>query len=295
MQFHTSHRSLTPRGTFLKTQTEYLTKMPDNIGCYRQFILDGYLDVEHVDNACFSILFGLHNETINIYTHLIPFTLIVIKECLWWSEDVNMLNLYGMAMALCFLSSSYYHIGCCRQPSNYRWYLQIDFFGIFCGFFASVLAGVSCYYSCHGLLRNIYLTIDIIVFCFILFPMLFLYPNRSSFKVKMVLFILVFLLQFIAFCHWMYLYNYSIGNWSLLTEFWYSHGGMFGGYFIGGIIWYFQIPERFYPGKFNIFGHSHQLWHLFIVLASFSWWYGLYNMTLHHSNNTNVCLVILAL
>eukprot|EP01084_Bolivina_argentea_P302368 521902_1 len=132
-KYQTLHRSLS-YNTLLKTQTEYLEKIPHKVGAFRPFILDGYLDVEHVDNPCsqtLSILSGLHNETINIYTHLIPFVLIMIKLCSSYINGVyeNILFLYGITMALCFLSSAYYHIGCCRLPSHYNKFLQIDLFG----------------------------------------------------------------------------------------------------------------------------------------------------------------------
>eukprot|EP01084_Bolivina_argentea_P038489 71167_1 len=287
--YQTLHRSLS-FSTLLKTQTEYLTKIPDDIVSYRPFILDGYLDVEHVDNACWStlsILSGLHNETVNIYTHLIPCILIIIKLYSWYTHGIheNILYFYGITMALCFLTSTYYHIGCCRRPTNYRNFLQIDLFGIFCVFFASVLAGMNCCYSCHPKLQFVYSITNIIIFCFVLFPILFLFPEKTSFRLKRNVFGSLLALELIPTAHWIYLYNYSINDWSLIYEFWYAPLGMFGGYFTGGIIWHFRIPERFYPGKFNIFGHSHQIWHLFIVLASFCWFYGLYDMRVYHNNN----------
>lgn len=36
----------------------------------------------------------------------------------------------------------------------------------------------------------------------------------------------------------------------------------------GAIIFACRIPERWYPGKFDIVGHSHQLWHAAVVLAA---------------------------
>jgi hypothetical protein len=31
------------------------------------------------------------------------------------------------------------------------------------------------------------------------------------------------------------------------------------------------VPERFVPGLLDIFGHSHQWWHIIIVLAFMHW------------------------
>lgn len=36
----------------------------------------------------------------------------------------------------------------------------------------------------------------------------------------------------------------------------------------GAVIYASRVPERWYPGKFDIAGHSHQLWHAAVVLAA---------------------------
>lgn len=37
---------------------------------------------------------------------------------------------------------------------------------------------------------------------------------------------------------------------------------------LGAVTYACRIPERWYPGKFDIAGHSHQLWHAAVVLAA---------------------------
>lgn len=47
-----------------------------------------------------------------------------------------------------------------------------------------------------------------------------------------------------------------------------------GMYLISGtafIIYLTKIPERFFPGKVDYLGHSHQWWHMFILLALYYW------------------------
>ena len=44
--------------------------------------------------------------------------------------------------------------------------------------------------------------------------------------------------------------------------FWYIGGAS---YIIGALMYIKRIPEKFYPGKFDIFGSSHQFFHLFVV------------------------------
>jgi adiponectin receptor len=36
----------------------------------------------------------------------------------------------------------------------------------------------------------------------------------------------------------------------------------------GAMIYKFKIPERFYPGKFDIWFSSHAIWHVFVLLGA---------------------------
>lgn len=44
-------------------------------------------------------------------------------------------------------------------------------------------------------------------------------------------------------------------------------------YGIGAIFYTTRIPERWSPIKFDIFFHSHQIWHVFVFTASFCHYY----------------------
>lgn len=47
-----------------------------------------------------------------------------------------------------------------------------------------------------------------------------------------------------------------------------------GMYFLVGLAFFFyitRIPERFFNGKVDYLGHSHNLWHIIIVLALYHW------------------------
>lgn len=52
----------------------------------------------------------------------------------------------------------------------------------------------------------------------------------------------------------------DISHWSMLS---------FGVYYvIGAIIYAMRFPERFFPGKFDVWFHSHQIFHVLIVIAA---------------------------
>lgn len=47
---------------------------------------------------------------------------------------------------------------------------------------------------------------------------------------------------------------------------------MFGLYGLGALLWKTHVPECFFPGRFDHWLHSHQLWHLCIIAAAYAWY-----------------------
>jgi adiponectin receptor len=52
-------------------------------------------------------------------------------------------------------------------------------------------------------------------------------------------------------------------------------------YIAGGIAYAIRIPERFFPGRFDIVGQSHQILHVAVIAAVYLHFYGL--CSLFHS------------
>lgn len=46
---------------------------------------------------------------------------------------------------------------------------------------------------------------------------------------------------------------------------------MIGLYAIGFCFYFFHIPEKWFPGRFDYWCHSHQIWHLCVVFAILVW------------------------
>jgi adiponectin receptor len=58
------------------------------------------------------------------------------------------------------------------------------------------------------------------------------------------------------------------GAWAVRTAF--GLDALMGAIYLGGAaIYACRIPERWYPGRFDLVGHSHQLWHTAVVLAAY--------------------------
>ena len=62
-------------------------------------------------------------------------------------------------------------------------------------------------------------------------------------------------------------------------------------YCIGAVFYSSKVPERWFPGKFDLIGHSHQIWHLFVLAAAFWHFNGIYKTFLFWHEHNATCLV----
>jgi len=59
-----------------------------------------------------------------------------------------------------------------------------------------------------------------------------------------------------------------IHGWSVMWEVFWRVGTMGATYIVGAIIYFNQIPEKWYPGRLGSYPTSHAIWHLFVLFAT---------------------------
>jgi adiponectin receptor len=94
----------------------------------------------------------MHNETMNIWSHLIGFACVVIGGILttlelFSSTDKSTLEFlafetYLLCAAICLLMSSIYHWFCCLSVDCHDWLLKLDLTGVGLLVSGSFLPGV---------------------------------------------------------------------------------------------------------------------------------------------------------
>lgn len=77
-------------------------------------------------------------------------------------------------------------------------------------------------------------------------------------------------------------------NYQTMPEFPLAHFALGGGiYIFGAFVYSCRFPESLYPGKFDFFGHSHNLWHFFVLTAAIVHYYG--SLELYHERRHFQC------
>ncbi|CCW63324.1 unnamed protein product [Phytomonas sp. EM1] len=263
-----------------------------------EYIITGYRSYYNT-KMCLLSMFRLHNETFNIWTHLAgALIFVVLIVYLFWSllipdylskssfhtvttpygndkpihscEKRSVLpfvifGFYSFGCLICMVCSTCYHtfIGHISEKI-YNWAHMCDYFGIT---FLVVGSFVPfCYYvfSRNPFWRNVYLGMIFSFGVVGLFGPFFRQWTSAAFASKKIMFYVCMVSSgMFPILHIAFLLPKDIGS-PYLTGLLM----MMALYGIGVFFYIFKLPEVFYPGKFDFYFSSHQIWHVFVLAAA---------------------------
>ncbi|SAL95231.1 hypothetical protein [Absidia glauca] len=275
-------------GNTLLTWHQLPAWMHDN-----QYITDSYRRPTGSYKECAKTLFYLHNEYVNIWTHLLGFLLFLglgihflwshsSSDNLTWVDRIYV-GAFIVSALTCLGCSCLFHCFSCHSEHIATIWNRCDYVGIV------TLAVGSCFpliyygFQCHRLYQGS--------------------KNENENKTAIVLmkrfrtpayrrrrtttFIGLACLGLVPGFHGIYLYGYtrSLDTISLINMI------MVGGIYVGGAFLYAaRIPERWSPGTFNLFGSSHQIFHVCVLIALVTHYYGVMKaMAYWHSGGHDIC------
>ena len=259
-----------------------LQEAPEHLRGTNEYIHNGYRKNFDKYKDCLKSIFVVTNESVNIWSHLLGSLLFVfltfsindfvrgIPETAFIDHVV--VTIFCLSFLSCLVLSTTYHIFNCQSREQAEYCFRLDLAGIsvsLCGIYLP-----SYYYSfvCFPFWRVFYSGATILLIVVNILVQVMprrLYVNKLD-KRRILLFVLIGLFGVLPAFHWVVL-NGGIGN-PFVRNF---LPNVFLMYFITGSAFFFyitKIPEIYRPGAFDYLGASHQLWHMFILLA-FIWWY----------------------
>ena len=271
----------------MRSKPYTLLKFEDLPAWYQDnpFCRSGYRPVSESWITCILSLGHLHNESMNIYTHLVPaiglmFGQILIHGGLNYCypqasiADHAVFSIQVNAAIITMLLSTSYHTMLCHSKDVENFMLRVDYVGILTLVLGSFFSGIYVGFYCERVLRRVYWTM--IVSLSLIAATLVLHPKLQSSRYRTYrtwAFISTALSGFAPIFHGLVLYGWS--------EMWVRSGMPY--WFLEGIIygigaWFFltRIPESIWPGRFDIWFSSHQFFHVFVVIASLVHLYGVY-------------------
>ncbi|KAJ3073951.1 hypothetical protein HDU98_000253 [Podochytrium sp. JEL0797] len=242
------------------------------------FILTGYRRIGHSYAACIESLKYVHNETGNFYSHAIGAVFFVILQLCTRTfilepnnaspTDYLIFAMFHFSAVFCLSMSATFHLFCCHSQRVQRNCMKCDYVGIVVLILGSVLATLYYALLCYPAMQTAYMGMMIAA------GVLTIGVNASEYFVgpkyrplRTMLFISIPSLGIIPIFHSILVLE---DDWSTLFHM-ISHPYTFlmlSSYLFGSMLFLFHFPERLYPGYFDYWFQSHQLFHVCVLAGA---------------------------
>ncbi|KAK6387721.1 Adiponectin receptor protein 2 [Exophiala oligosperma] len=245
-----------------------------------KYILSGYRREKANYLEILTSLTFLHNETCNVYTHLIGAVLLPLVATVFLrylgqpqfhnvvSMDYAMFGIYFWCAEICLILSTMYHLMLPHSHQAEQFWHGMDLLGIVVVTVGTFTSGIYYVFFCESSLQKLHW--GIILSTGTVTGVLISNPSLRTprwRKVKVSAFITFGASSFIPLLHGVeryglnYMLEHSGMKWYLLELVFYGTG-------VG--LYAFRIPERLAPGTFDIWGSSHQIFHVAILCAMYT-------------------------
>lgn len=235
------------------------------------FIRASYRAHYSVD-MCIRSLFSIHNETANVWTHLLGLIFFLTFMLYAFATLIKPMMshyvvfiLFSLGCCMCMGCSALFHLFSAHHSEKvYGRMIMMDYFGITCLIIVSFYP--VCYYAftCDPFWRWMYMSIVTALGSIGLVGPFFDFFHHDAF----------FIPRLIIFCSLtgtgifpMVHVNYIMPA-TQSTPLLQGMALMLFLYGIGVVVYVLKIPERLAPGRFDLWFHSHMLWHVFVLAAA---------------------------
>ncbi|KAI8992436.1 hemolysin-III related-domain-containing protein [Pilobolus umbonatus] len=235
----------------------------------------------------------LHNETINIWSHLLGFIFMSCLSIYGFNrhfpdasfQDRTVFITFCIAALKCLFCSSLYHTFICHSRIKVKALTAtLDYMGIAFLITASVLSIEYFGYYCRPISRARYMIFTSAIGSVGVFaPFLRKWDTKDYRPLRIAVFVSMAVSSAVPFVHLVVL-NGAQATW----EFFEMAGVGALMYTFGVIVYANRFPEKFYPGKFDALGlTSHAIWHIFVCLGIF--FHYLASLSFYANRNTYGC------
>ena len=132
-----------------------------------EYILSGYRPETNSTKMCFASWLYIHNETANIYSHLVPAIAAIVAEMMLFRffqvrypastmADRIVFAVFLLAAAVCLGMSSSYHTLMNHSASTSNLWLRFDYVGIVILIIGNFIPGTYMVFYCEPTLQKVY-------------------------------------------------------------------------------------------------------------------------------------------
>ncbi|XP_023329414.1 adiponectin receptor protein [Eurytemora carolleeae] len=265
-----------------------------------EFLTFGHRPELNSFRECFKSVFRIHTETGNIWTHFIGFIAFITVTILFYlkplcefcNDDIELREkliflFFFISAILCLGLSSLFHTVCCHSEWVNNIFSKLDYAGIALLTVGSFIPWIYYGFYCQFTAKVVYLTvISVLGIGAITVTMMDRFNTSDYRPLRAVLFVCLGGFGLVPTVH-LFIQNGWSGAlvsggipWLLLMAFL---------YITGALLYGARIPERFLPGKFDLWFQSHQIFHVLVIAAAFVHYRGMTNMAVHRLTKAGEC------
>ncbi|MCJ1330288.1 hypothetical protein MMC10_006971 [Thelotrema lepadinum] len=246
-------------------------------------------------------IFSVHNETVNIQTHLFgafffarlsmtsfplhlpspPFPQLTLPP-----SSAPLLPFYIGAVS-CLTLSGLYHATSNVSPVFAQWGNQADYIGILALIIGSFIPSIYYGFHCHPNLQKLYWTmiVSIGLACGVVtVNPRFRTPAWRAWRAAM--FVAMGLSAVAPVLHGLRLHGLDVMEERMGLRWLVIQGAT---YILGATIYAMRVPEKWVPKKFDVLGSSHQVFHVFVLIAAILHLIGLLKAAEHLTKEGGKC------
>ncbi|OIW23008.1 mPR-like GPCR protein [Coniochaeta ligniaria NRRL 30616] len=241
------------------------------------FIREGYRPVSGSARVSFHSWLYLHNESMNVYTHLVP--AIGFFLGLWYvlqylhgkypnvtgSDDIIFVVFLLTATACLGLSATYHTLINHSVEVETIW-LRLDFVGIVLLTLGDFVSGIYLVFWCDPTQQKVYWAMICSLGTMTIFILVSpKFQGRKWRTFRTLTFVSTGLSGFAPLAHGVYLFGWSQMMNQSGMPYYLAEGALL---ILGATVYATRFPEAWSPGRFDIYGGSHQLFHILVVMAT---------------------------
>ncbi|PVH73973.1 HlyIII-domain-containing protein [Cadophora sp. DSE1049] len=240
-----------------------------------QWILHGYRPISGSARASLCSWSYIHNESVNIYSHLIPAVCFLFGECYIQQylasrysrvtgADLITFSIFMLAAATCLSLSTTYHTLVNHSQHMEHLCLRLDMLGVVIFILGDLVLGIYIVFWCEPLPRNIYWSIIGLFGGLTIFMTLHPKYQGSKYRVfRALMFVATGLSGLAPLIHGLKLFGIS----QMMRKA-FPHTLAKAGCLLSGTSFHMiRFPESWYSGKFDLWG-SHSIFHILVVCAA---------------------------
>lgn len=236
-----------------------------------KYIHSGYRNPNENWSNVFWDLFRLHNQTGNIYSHFIGFILALLLSVSAIRNADSLQDAWAWvpltigSVSVCLCSCIYHTIASHSRTVLIRW-IKMDYIGIVAQMCGGFITCISFLFKCYGPIKYCYMVFNGAVGLWVIKQLLADdFAEHHKHTMRTVVFAALFCTMLIPLLHSALsteCSNCDAKRDVLMKLVWFMFTQGCGAFFFTS-----RFPECIWPGKFDYFFHSHQIFHCLIVVG----------------------------